>query len=247
VGILDGKVAVITGAGSGMGKASANVFAREGARLVISDITGAEDQTASDIGGSDVVAMHCDVSKEEQVAALVQAAVEKFGRVDAVLSVGGIASGGPIDTIEEAEVDRIYSVNFKGVFFGTKYAIKAMKDTGGGSIVNWSSLAGVVPSPYSSIYSSMKAAVAHFTKSTAVEAGQYNIRANALCPGMIATEGMGALALQTDPTKATRNPLGRAGTAAEAGEIAAFLCSDGGAYLNGVIIPLDGGWGVKLA
>ena len=247
MGILDGKVAVITGAGSGMGKASARVFAREGARIVISDITGAQDQTAAEIGGSDVIAMHCDVSREDQVAAQVQTALDKFGRLDAVLSVGGIASGGPIETIEEAEIDRIFAVNFKGVFWGTKYGIKAMKDAGGGSIVNWSSLAGLMPSLYSSIYSSMKAAVAHFTKSTAAEAGQWNIRANALCPGMIATEGMGAMALQHDPTKATRNPLGRAGKPEEAGEIAAFLCSEGGAYLNGVIIPLDGGWGIKLA
>jgi NAD(P)-dependent dehydrogenase (short-subunit alcohol dehydrogenase family) len=247
MGILDGKVAVITGAGSGMGKASAMVFAREGARLVLSDITGAQDETASAIGGSEVVALHCDVCREDQVAAQVKTALDRFGRVDAMLNVGGIASGGPIETIEEAELDRIFAVNFKGVFFGTKHAITAMKGTGGGAIVNWSSLAGLVPSPYASVYSSLKAAVAQFTKATAVETGQWNIRANALCPGMIATEGMGAVALGLDPSKATRNPLGRAGTPQEAGEIAAFLCSDGAAYINGVTIPLDGGWGVKLA
>lgn len=246
MGLLEGKVAVISGAGSGMGKAAARIFAREGARLVICDVSGAEDQTAAEIGG-DVVARHCDVSDEAQVAALVEAAVSRFGRLDALLNVAGIAGGGFIETISEADYDRLMNVNMKGVFLGTKYAVRAMKENGGGSIINWSSLAGLVPSFAASIYSASKAAVAHFTKSTAIEYGSANIRANAICPGMIVTEGMGTLALQTDPTKATRNPLGRAGTADDAGELAAFLASDRAGYLNGVIIPLDGGWGIKLA
>lgn len=246
MGLLEGKVAVVTGAGSGMGKASARIFAREGARLVISDVSGAQDQTAAEIGG-DVAAMHCDVSNEEQVIALVARAVKTFGRLDAILNVGGVAGGGPIETIEEAEVDRIMNVNFKGVFWGTKHAVRAMKDNGGGSIINWSSLAGLVPSPYAQVYSASKAAVAQLTKSTAVECGAFNIRANAICPGLIVTEGMGSQALASDPTKATRNPLGRSGTADDAGELAAFLASDRAGYLNGVIIPLDGGWGIKLA
>lgn len=246
MGLLEGKVAVVTGAGSGMGKASARIFAREGAKLVISDVSGAQDQTAAEIGG-DVAAMHCDVSNEEQVIALIERAVKTYGRLDAILNVGGVAGGGPIETIEEAEVDRIMNVNFKGVFWGTKHAVRAMKDSGGGSIINWSSLAGLVPSPYAQVYSASKAAVAQLTKSTAVECGPFNIRANAICPGLIVTEGMGSQALASDPTKATRNPLGRSGTADDAGELAAFLASDRAGYLNGVIIPLDGGWGIKLA
>ena len=246
MGLLNGKVAVVTGAGSGMGKACAQVFAREGARLVISDVSGAEAQTAAGIDG-EVVAMHCDVSQEAQVEALVAAAVQKYGRLDAILNVGGISFGGLIESVEEADFDRVINVNLKGVFWGTKYAVRAMKDTGGGSIVNWSSLAGLVPSFGANVYSASKAAVVQLTKSTAVEYGPHNIRANAICPGMIATEGMGAMALKYDPTKATRNPLGRAGTPEDAGDLAAFLASDRATYLNGVIIPLDGGWGIKLA
>lgn len=246
MGLLDGKVAVVTGAGSGMGKASAQIFAREGARLVISDISGAEEQTAAGIDG-EVVARRCDVSKEDQVAALIATAVEKFGRVDALLNVGGISFGGLIESVEEPDFDRVIDVNLKGVFWGTKYAVRAMKENGGGSIVNWSSLAGLVPSFGANVYSASKAAVVQLTKSTAVEYGPHNIRANAICPGMIATEGMGAMALKHDPGKAARNPLGRAGTSEDAGELAAFLASDRASYLNGVIIPLDGGWGIKLA
>lgn len=246
MGLLDGKVAVVTGAGSGMGKASAQIFAREGARLVISDISGAEEQTAAGIDG-EVVARHCDVSKEDQVSALIATAVEKFGRLDALLNVGGISFGGLIESVEEPDFDRVIDVNLKGVFWGTKYAVRAMKETGGGSIVNWSSLAGLVPSFGANVYSASKAAVVQLTKSTAVEYGPHNIRANAICPGMIATEGMGAMALKHDPGKAARNPLGRAGTSEDAGELAAFLASDRASYLNGVIIPLDGGWGIKLA
>lgn len=247
MGILDGKVAVITGAGSGMGRGSCEVFVREGARVVAADISGKQEQTVADIGGSDIVAFQCDVSKEDQVEAMIQAAISKFGRVDAVLNVGGIADGGPIVDTTEDRIDRIYAVNYKGVYWGTKYGLRAMKDSGGGSIVNWSSLAGVIPSPYSSVYSSLKAAVAHLTKCTVIEGGPIKVRANAICPGMVATEGMGNQALTMDPTKEFRAPIGRSGKPHEAGELAAFLSSDRGSFINGVVIPFDGGWHCRLA
>jgi NAD(P)-dependent dehydrogenase (short-subunit alcohol dehydrogenase family) len=246
MGLLDGKVAVITGAGSGMGKATAKIFAREGARLVISDVTGAEEQTAAEIGG-DIVVRHCDVSKEAEVEALVAAAVSKFGRVDSMLNVAGIGVGGMLVSFEEAELDRIFSINFKGVFFGSKHAVRAMKDTGGGTIVNWSSLSGLVPARGTVAYGASKASVIHLTKTVAVEYGPVNIRANALCPGTIITEGMGSASAATNPEKQKRNPLGRAGKPEDAGELAAFLASEKATYLNGVIIPLDGGWSCTMA
>jgi NAD(P)-dependent dehydrogenase (short-subunit alcohol dehydrogenase family) len=246
MGILDGKVAVITGAGSGMGKATAKIFAQEGARLVISDVSGAEAQTAAEIGG-DIVVRHCDVSKEDQVEALIAAAVSRYGRLDAMLNVAGIGVGGMLVSFEEAELDRIFSINFKGVFFGSKHAVRAMKDTGGGTITNWSSLSGLVPAAGTVGYGASKASVIHLTKTVAVEYGPSNIRANALCPGVITTEGMGAASAAKTPGKATRNPLGRAGKAEDAGDLAAFLASDKATYLNGVIIPLDGGWSCTMA
>jgi len=245
VGILDGKVAVITGAGSGMGKAAAKVFAEEGARIAICDVSGAEEQTAHDIGG-DVLVRKCDVSDESQIEALIAAAVARFGRVDAMLNVAGIGVGGDLLTLDVADLDRLFNINFKGVLFGSRQAVRVMKDSGGGTITNWASLAGLIPPPGTVAYGAMKAAVIHLTKSIAVEHGPLNIRANALCPGVITTEGMGAASAATTPGKALRNPLGRAGSPKDAADLAAFLASDKATYLNGVIIPLDGGWSCML-
>jgi NAD(P)-dependent dehydrogenase (short-subunit alcohol dehydrogenase family) len=245
VGLLEGKVAVVTAAGSGMGKASAKIFAREGAKVVVSDISGAEEQTGAEIGG-DTLVRRCDVSDESQVAALIDAALTKFGRVDAMLNVAAIPTGGMIETIEEDRYDAAMNVMLKGVFWGAKHAIRAMKGRGGGTIINWSSVAGILPTFGGGAYSAAKAGVIQVTKSIAVEYGPHNIRANAICPGMIPT-AMGNLALQARPEYGTVNPLGRPGTAEDAGELAAFLASDRANYLNGVIIPLDGGWTCKLA
>jgi NAD(P)-dependent dehydrogenase (short-subunit alcohol dehydrogenase family) len=246
MGLLEGKIAAITGAGSGMGKACAMIFAREGAQVVISDISGAQEQTRAEIGG-DAVAMHCDISDEKQVAALVDLAVEKFGRLDAMLNVGGIGSGALLEFLEEKDFDRMLNINLKGMFFGAKHAVRAMKQTGGGTITNWSSLAGLTPSVGSGAYNIAKAGVAMMTRNFAIECGKYNIRSNAICPGMILTEGMGRAGYEAQPSRATINPLGRPGAAEDAGELAAFLASDRANYINGVLIPLDGGWGSMMA
>jgi NAD(P)-dependent dehydrogenase (short-subunit alcohol dehydrogenase family) len=247
MGFLEGKVAAITGGGSGMGKACAQIFAREGAKVVVSDISGAQDQTVAEIGGSDAIATRCDISDEAQLSALVDLAVSKFGRLDAMLNVGGIGEGGMLENLEAADLDRMLNINLKGMFFGAKHAVRAMKNNGGGAIINWSSLVGITPSVGSGAYNMAKAGVAMMTKSFAIECGKYNIRSNALCPGMILTEGMGRAGYEAQPSRATINPLGRPGKAEDAGELAAFLASDRAAYINGVLIPLDGGWGCMLA
>jgi NAD(P)-dependent dehydrogenase (short-subunit alcohol dehydrogenase family) len=244
MGFLEGKVAVVTGAGSGMGKATAKILAREGAKVVVSDISGAQDQTAADIGAA-AIATRCDISDEAQVSDLIDLAVAKFGRLDAMLNVGGIGAGGPIESLDVADLDRM--LNLKGMFFGAKHAVRAMKNNGGGAILNWSSLAGLVPSPNSGAYNIAKAGVAMMTQSFALECGKYNIRSNAICPGLVLSEGMGQAAARMAPERMTANPLGRAAQPEEAGELAAFLVSDRATYLNGVLIPFDGGWGLKLA
>src|SRR5258708_3952946 len=142
MGFLDGKVAVITGAGSGMGKASVKVFAREGAKVVAGDISGAERDTAAEVGDA-VVPVHCDVTKEADVEAMIAAAVERFGRVDAVLNVAGIADGCLLTDLTMEFYDRLMDVDVRGVMLGMKHGIRTMLKTGGGSVINWSSVGGL--------------------------------------------------------------------------------------------------------
>ena len=245
MGILEGKVAVITGAGSGMGRASCNVFVREGAKVVAADISGGEKDTATKLGAN-VLPVHCDVTQEADVEAMIRTAVEEFGRVDAVLNVAGIAGAAMLADVTMEHYDRFMEVDLRGVFLGTKHGIRAMIKTGGGAIVNWSSLAGLGASPATSVYSAAKAGVISFTKAAAVEYGGRGIRANCLCPGFIHTE-MSAGGEKNFPGILEKAALGRGGQPEEVAEVGAFLASDRASYVSGAIIPVDGGWAAKLA
>jgi NAD(P)-dependent dehydrogenase (short-subunit alcohol dehydrogenase family) len=241
MGELDGKVAVITGAGSGMGRASARVFVREGARVLAADISGRQDDTAAELGAA-VVPCRCDVSVESDVEAMFAAAVDAFGRVDAVLNVAGIGSFGMVAELGIDEYERVFDVNLKGVLLGTKHGINAMLPTGGGAIVNWSSIGGLGASPGTGAYSAAKAGVISFTKSAAVEYGTQGIRANAVCPGFVETEltggpGSGA----RFPRLIDASALKRAGQPEEVAELASFLASDRASFISGAIIAIDGG------
>jgi NAD(P)-dependent dehydrogenase (short-subunit alcohol dehydrogenase family) len=247
MGLLDGKVAVITGAGSGMAKASTKVFVREGAKVVAADISGAEKETAVEIG-ADVFPVHCDVTVESDVAALFDAALQEFGKVDAVLNVAGIGNPTPIADLEMADYDRIMDVDLRGVLLGMKYGIRAMLQAGnGGAIVNWSSVGGLNAGLATAVYSSAKAGVIAATKSASLEHGVNGIRVNAICPGFILTEIMGAAGAEHFPEMFGKASLGRAGEPHEVAEVAAFLVSDRASFVSGAIIPVDGGWSAKLA
>ena len=246
MGELDGKVAVITGAGSGMAKASVKVFVREGAKVVAADISGAEQDTATEVGAN-VLPVHCDVTKEADVEATVRAAVEEYGRVDVVCNVAGIATGVMVADLTMEDYDATMDVDLRGVLLGMKHGIRAMLEQGdGGAIINWSSIGGLNATPFTSVYSAAKAGVISVTKAGAVEYGGNGIRVNAICPGFIHTEIMGAHPEWT-PGILEKAALQRGGQAQEVAEVAAFLASDRASVVSGAIIPVDGGWSAKLA
>jgi NAD(P)-dependent dehydrogenase (short-subunit alcohol dehydrogenase family) len=243
---MDGKVAVITGAGSGMGKSCAQLFVQEGAKVVAGDISGRENDTAAELGDS-VLPFHCDVAQEQDVIAMFETAVSQFGRVDAVLNVAGVADGTPLVDVGLEQYEKVMSVDLRGVFWGTKHAILTMRATGGGSIVNWSSLTAFANSgAYASVYAAAKAGVIALTRTAATEYAADGIRANSVCPGIILTD-MGQSAIQLAPDKVRKPALGRGGRPEEVAQLALFLASERSSYITGLAIPIDGGWGARLA
>ena len=245
---LEGKVAVITGAGSGMARASTRVFVREGARVLAADISGREEETAAELGDA-VVPFRCDVTREDQVEAMFLAAIVAFGRVDAVLNVAGIGSAGPLAEVTMDDFDRIIDVDLGGVVLGTKHGLKTMLPTGGGVILNWSSTGGMNATPFPvSLYSAAKAGAIAITKAAAVEYGSQGIRAVCICPGFIETEMSGGPgAAERHPELVGGTALKRGGQPKEVAELAAFLASDRASYITGAVIPIDGGMTATLA
>lgn len=242
MGELDGKVAVITGAGSGMARASAHVFVREGARVLAADISGRQEETAKELGEV-CVPFQVDVTDEAQVEAMFAAALDAFGKVDAVLNVAGVGSAEPLADITLAEYDRVMNINLKGVMLGTKHGVRTMLPTGGGVILNWSSTGGMNGSRLpTSTYSAAKAGVISFTKAAAIEYGTQGIRANAICPGFVETEMSGGKgAAERFPALVQGSCLKRGGQPEEIAELASFLASDRAGYITGAVIPIDGG------
>jgi NAD(P)-dependent dehydrogenase (short-subunit alcohol dehydrogenase family) len=246
MGLLDGKVAVVTGAGSGMGKASVTVFVREGARVAAVDVSGAEKDVAAPFG-ADVLAVHGDVTKEDDVEAAMAACEQEFGRVDVVLNVAGIADGCMLADLTMGLYDRLMDVDLRGVMLGMKHGIRSMLKTGGGSIVNWSSVGGLNGAAGTSVYAAAKHGIIGATKAAAIEYGTQGIRANVICPGFILTEIMAQGAEDFIPDIASKAALNRPGESEEVAEVGAFLASDRASFITGAVIPVDGGWSAKLA
>jgi NAD(P)-dependent dehydrogenase (short-subunit alcohol dehydrogenase family) len=246
MGELDGKIAVITGAGSGMARASARIFVREGAKVLAADVSGREKETADELGDA-VVPFHCDVTQESDVEAMFAAALDAFGRVDAVLNVAGIGGAEPVHKVTMEEYDRIMDVDLRGVLLGMKHGIRTMLEAGnGGAVVNWSSIGGLNSSIATSVYGAAKAGVISLTKTGALEYASKGIRVNCVCPGYIKTEIMGAT-LDDFPGAAKGTPLRRLGQPHEIAEVAAFLCSERASFVTGAVVPVDGGRAAMIA
>jgi NAD(P)-dependent dehydrogenase (short-subunit alcohol dehydrogenase family) len=239
---LAGKVAVITGAGSGMGAAFARKYIAEGAKVVAADISGNQTQVAQELGQA-CVAVHADVSKSGDVQAMLQAAVSKFGRLDILCNNAGIDGNmGLTGEYTEPDFDQVWSVNGRAVFLGMRYAIPLMLKTGGGSIVNTASMASVVAFPQMVAYCAAKGAVLMMTKTTAVEYARKGIRVNAICPGVIRTGITTHMPKEYIDGVAKVTPMGRIAEASEVADLAVFLGSDESSFITGTSVLIDGGY-----
>lgn len=244
MGKLEGKVAVVTGAGSGMGRASALLFAQEGAKVVCADVSGQEKSVAAEIGPA-AIAVSADVAKSDDVQNMIGAAVTTFGRLDVLFNNAGLS--GPHILLEDTDcdvLDRLYSVNLRGVFLGMKYAIPALRASGGGSIISTASAMGLVGRAEQAAYGATKGGVVALTKNAAVDYAHENIRINCICPGMIYTGMAGAPAdnLDSVPDRQLPVPMKRFGSPREIATAALFLASDDSSYITGVALPVDGGY-----
>jgi NAD(P)-dependent dehydrogenase (short-subunit alcohol dehydrogenase family) len=243
---LANKIAVITGAGSGMGKAMAELFAAEGAKVLCADNSGKQDEVAASIGKS-ACATHADVACEADVRNMIEVAEKQFGRLDILCNNAGFGGGmAPIHEQNSENWDRVHAVNLKGVFFGIKYGVISMLKNGGGAIVNTTSASGVVGWKGHGVYGAAKAAVNQLTKIAALDYADYGIRVNAIAPGTIWTGLVPASRENPVPPAGVRRlpgiPIDRWGLASEIAAAALFLASGESSYITGTILPVDGGY-----
>lgn len=256
-GRLDGKVALVTGGGSGIGRATALAFAREGARVVLADImVEAGEATVRMIQERSGEALFCkaDVSQAAEVQALVQTAVDTYGRLDCAHNNAGVeglrgVAPAPTADVTEENWDYTINVNLKGVWLCMKYEIPQMLTQGGGAIVNTASIVGLVGGPTIAAYVASKHGVVGLTKTAALEYAPAGLRINAVCPGFIRTpmvERFVEQASRENPRLIEQvtalHPLGRLGTPEEVAEVVVWLCSDAASFVTGHTMTVDGGY-----
>jgi dihydroanticapsin dehydrogenase len=247
VGRVEGRACVVTGAGSGIGRAIAIRLAEEGGKVVCADIDSAgAEQTASEIGDA-AAAMRIDVSDPGQVDTMVSHCVELHGSIDVLVNNAGVNIPGVLHEVPDEVIDKTLAVNVKGPIYGCRAAIPHMLSAGGGSIVNISSVNGIVSEPFLSVYSASKGAVVMLTKGVALDYAKQNIRCNAICPGWVDTpinyahaDMLGGLQHVYD-TIDSFQPIGRPGRPEEIANVALFLASDEASFMTGAIVSADGG------
>ena len=244
---LENKVAFISGGARGMGAAEAKLFAQEGARVVIGDVLDAEGrQTESEIIelGGECLFVHLDVTSEESWTHAISATVARFGKLDIMVNNAGVVARGVLEDTTVAEWDRVMNINAKGVFFGTKVAIPEMRKAGGGSIINISSLSGIVgQSDIQPVYNASKGAVRIFTKSAAVQYAKEGIRVNSVHPGAIDTPMAGDRLTNPELQREAEAiaPVGRTGQPIEVAYGVLYLASDESSFVTGSELVIDGG------
>jgi len=246
---LDGKVALITGAGSGIGRATALLFANEGAKVVVADYVpegGRETVELLKNTGAQAMFVEVDVSKSAEVQAVVKSTLDAHGRLDILYNNAGVL-GGYVFTadLSEAEFDRIVSINLKGVFLGMKHVIPVMLEQGGGVIINTASTAGLIGLPGQPAYCASKAAVIQLTRAASLEYADQNIRINCICPGGIETP-LARLPEGVRPPFRQPQPMRRMGEPEDIARAALYLASDDSSYVTGIALTVDGGWSTGI-
>ncbi len=244
-GDVDGQVAIVTGAASGIGRAAAPIFVREGARVALADVNEEAGRAVAaeiEAAGGEAMFVRCDVSQEADVAQLVEKTVERFGRLDCAFNNAGAGEAPkPLAEQESAVWERMFRINQLSVFLCMKHQVAAMLKTGGGAIVNNASNSAVVGLGGLTPYSSSKGGVVAASRSAAVEFAPQGIRINAICPGLVGVKQT----RDRDWAKELGIPIGRPGECDEIGEVVVFLCSPRASYLVGQTISIDGGQTAK--
>ena len=247
-----GKVALVTGAAMGMGYSGAEAFAEAGASVVLSDVDEAAGEEAAESlrsKGHDAVFVRCDVSKEPEVAALVDATVARYGRLDAAFNNAGVIDEPTeLPEVRDEDYDRVMGINLRGVFNSMKYELIQMRKQGSGAIVNNSSIGGLIGNPGRSVYHATKHAILGITKCTGLDYAARGIRVNAVCPGTIDTPMVRDL-LRREGLEpeffVEKQPIGRLGRPEEVAAAVVWLCSPGASMVIGHGLPVDGGYTIQ--
>jgi NAD(P)-dependent dehydrogenase (short-subunit alcohol dehydrogenase family) len=247
---LAGKIAFITGAGSGIGRACAELFAQQGAKVILAGrradpLNSAVTKINS--SGGEAIAVSCDVTNSAQISAALKTAVDKFGALTTIVNNAGVIVPGNAEQTTDANWDMMININLKGTFLVSRAALQFLRRTNGGSIINIGSIYGVVGSKQRVAYAASKGGVTMLTRAMALDHAHENIRVNCICPSLVETEIAKQLfANAPNPDEARRQrvsliPMGRAGTPQEIAHLAAYLASDESAWVTGAALPIDGG------